>query len=402
MPTSTFSFVNGQGRRLAGRLEMPERICRGWAVLAHCFTCGKDSRSAVAMGRGLAAQGIGVLRFDFSGIGDSEGDADQSSFSLNVDDLVQAAAAMAAADMPVAMLIGHSLGGTAALVAAARIPSVRAVATVGAPFDAAHLLRHVPDEALRRIGADGTGPVPLGGFEVRVGQAFIDDVRTHDTEHHLAGLTVPLLILHSPVDQVVDIDNASRIFLAARHSKSFISLDKADHLLRDRADAEHATAVIAAWAGRYLPEPTALPGRVFDAEAEETGLGKFQLALQSGGSRWLADEPTAVGGLGSGPTPYNLLSSALAACTTMTLRHFADLKGWPLERVRTGVDHRKVKDRTPPDEFTRHIRVEGELDAKQLAALADVAARCPVHRTLAQGATFAAVTLTRADGRGEG
>lgn len=388
MPTRGFGFVNARGERLAGKLEMPERVVRGWALLAHCFSCGKDSRTAVALARGLAAQGIGVLRFDFSGVGGSDGAFDDTSFSLNVEDLVAASDAMADAGMPAALLIGHSLGGTAVLAAAGRIPTIRAVATIGAPFDAAHLLRHATDADLRTIDAQGATTVMLGSYPVRVGRAFIEDLRHQDAGRRLAELTVPLMILHSPLDEIVDIDNASRIFLAAHHSKSFVSLDKADHLMRDHADAIHASACVAAWATRYLPDPQPLAIPSPDAQAEETGLGKFQLALLSGGSRWLADEPASVGGLGSGPSPYNLLSSALAACTTMTLRHFADLKGWPIGRIRTDVSHRKRQDALPADEFSRTITIEGKLDAEQRARLLEVAQRCPVHRTLAAGATF--------------
>jgi putative redox protein len=388
MPTRGFSFVNAHGQRLAGKVEMPERVVRGWALLAHCFSCGKDSRTAVALARGLAAQGIGVLRFDFSGVGGSDGRFDDTSFTLNVEDLVAAGEAMAAAGMPASLLIGHSLGGTAVLAAAAEMPAVRAVATIGAPFDASHLLGHVTAKDLQAIDEYGATQVLLGGFPVRIGKAFVEDLRRHDAGRRLAQLTVPLMILHSPADQVVDIENASRIFLAAHHSKSFVSLDKADHLMRDAADAVHASACVAAWAIRYLadPQPMAVPSP--DAEAEETGLGKFQLALQSGGSRWLADEPESVGGMGSGPSPYNLLSSALAACTTMTIRHFAELKGWPLGRIRTGVSHRKRKDAIPADEFSRRITIEGALDDEQRARLIEVAQRCPVHRTLSAGAAF--------------
>jgi len=388
MPTRGFSFVNPHGQRLSGKVEMPERVVRGWALLAHCFSCGKDSRTAVALARGLAAQGIGVLRFDFSGVGKSEGNFDDTSFTLNVEDLVAAGDAMAEAGMPASVLIGHSLGGTAVLSAVSRMPSVRAVATIGAPFDASHLLGHASESELKTIDEFGATELLLGGFPVRIGAAFVEDLRQHDAGRRLAELKVPLMILHSPMDPIVDIENASRIFVAAHHSKSFVSLDKADHLMRDHADAVHASACVAAWAIRYLPDPQPLAAPSPDAEAEETGLGKFQLALLSGGSRWLADEPEAIGGLGSGPSPYNLLSSALAACTTMTIRHFAELKGWKVGRIRTGVSHRKRKDAEPADEFSRRITIEGELDDEQRARLIEVAQRCPVHRTLEAGAAF--------------
>jgi putative redox protein len=393
MPTHSFDFVNRAGIRLSGSLEMPEGIHRGWALFAHCFTCGKNNLAAVRIGRALAGTGIGVLRFDFAGLGDSEGAFSETSFALDVDDLRSAAAAMAAANMAPALLIGHSLGGAAMLAAAGDIASARAVATIAAPFDVSHILHLLDPEGLARVEAEGRGLVQVQGRPFAVGKAFVDGMRQHDQGARIAALQRPLLLLHSPRDQTVDIENVTQIYRAARHPKSFISLDHADHLLSARDDAEQVASLIATWSSRYLPpDPDARTPNA-DAEAEETGLGKFQLALRSGGSRWLADEPATVGGLGSGPTPYNLLSSALAACTTMTLRHYADSKGWAVTRIRTAVDHRKDRSQSPSDVFTRRIAVEGTLDDAQRAQLAEIAERCPVHRTLAQGTGFDGVAL---------
>jgi putative redox protein len=397
MPTRSFDFVNAAGHRLSGSLEMPEGIHRGWALFAHCFTCGKRNLAAVRIARALASTGIGVLRFDFTGLGDSEGTFSGTSFALNVGDLRSAAAAMAAAGKAPALLIGHSLGGAAMLAAAGDIASARAVATIAAPFDVSQVLRLLDADGLARFETDGQAPVQIGGRPFAVGKAFIDDLRQHDQGARIAALHRPLLLLHSPRDQTVDIENVTQIYLAARHPKSFISLDDADHLLSKREDAEHVANLIASWSSRYLPPAPDAHARSAEAEAEETGLGKFQLALRSGGSRWLADEPATVGGLGSGPTPYNLLSSALAACTTMTLRHYADSKGWAVTRIRTAVDHRKDKSRSPADVFTRRIAIDGVLDDAQRAQLAEVAERCPVHRTLAQGTSFDGVTLEPAE-----
>ncbi|WP_307866836.1 OsmC family protein [Variovorax sp. E3] len=221
-----------------------------------------------------------------------------------------------------------------------------------------------------------------------MGKAFVDDLRGQNQGARIAALRRPLLLLHAPRDQIVDIENATRIFLAARHPKSYVSLDDADHLLSRRDDAEDVASLIATWALRYLPQPQVSQAKAADALAEETGLGKFQLALRSGGSRWLADEPETAGGLGSGPTPYDLLASALAACTTMTLRHHADSKGWPVTRIRTAVNHRRDRNRSPADVFSRTVAVEGAIDDTQRAQLLEVAQRCPVHRTLAQGTSF--------------
>ena len=382
MPTQIFDFDGGT-HRLSGRLEMPEGVVRGWAIFAHCFTCGKDQRVAVRIARALAAQGIGTLRFDFAGIGGSEGSLADSSFAADAGDLIAAAAAMAAADHAPALLVGHSFGGAAALAAAGDIPSIKAVATIAAPFDVAHVLRHFDDAAIDAIERQGEADVVLAGRTFRVGKPFLDDLRNHDQGARIAALHRPLMVLHAPFDAVVDIENATRIFLAAKHPKSFVSLDKADHLLTGAGEAEQAAAMIAAWAAPYLPrpEPTRDDGEA-DVVAEETGAGRFQVAIQAGGIRFLADEPAAVGGLGSGPTPYDLLSSGLAACTTMTLRMYADQKGWTIGRIRTAVGHAKRKGEVPADLFTRRIDFDGSVDPEQRARLLEIADKCPVHRTL--------------------
>ena len=388
MPTRSFEFLNQNGLRLSGSLEMPEGIQRGWALFAHCFTCGKNNLAAVRIARELASVGIGVLRFDFTGLGDSEGSFADASFSLNVQDLVSAAEAMEAAGMPPRLLVGHSLGGSAMLAAAGRIASAHAIATIAAPFDVAQVLHLLDPAGLARLDTEGQALVQVVGRPMSVGKAFVDDLRKHDSGARIAALRRPLLLLHAPQDRTVDIENATRIFLAARHPKSFVSLDDADHLLSKREDAERVARLIATWAARYLPEPPAGHPVAADAEAEETGLGKFQLALRSGGSRWLADEPATAGGLGSGPTPYDLLSSALAACTTMTLRHYADSKGWPVARIRTSVNYRKDKAASPPDVFSRRVSIDGAITQVQREQLLEVAQRCPVHRTLEGGVRF--------------
>lgn len=388
MPTHPFDFLNAAGERLSGRLELPVGPARAWALFAHCFTCGKDNIAAVRISRRLAGAGVGVLRFDFTGLGRSEGDFADTSFSLNIADLVAAADAMAAAGMPVLLLVGHSLGGAAVMAAAGSLPDVRAVATIAAPFDVAHVLAQLDPDALARIEADGEGVVAIADRPFRVGRKLIDDLRQQDQGARIAALRRPLLLLHSPTDAVVGIDNVTSIYLAARHPKSFVSLEGADHLLTNGDDAAFAADMIAAWAGRYLPPPLPTATGPFDAEAEETGLGKFQLAMRAGKAAFIADEPESVGGLGSGPTPFNLLSAALAACTTMTLRLYATRKGWPVTRISTGVRHHKETGATLPDVFSRRIEIEGALDDAQRAELARIADRCPVHRTLETGARF--------------
>ncbi|MBA3940815.1 MAG: osmotically inducible protein C, partial [Sphingopyxis sp.] len=296
MPTRRFDFPNAVGEMLSGRLEFPVGPVRAWALFAHCFTCGKDNKAAVRIARRLAGKGIGVLRFDFTGLGRSGGDFGAAGFTCNVDDLIAAAAAMGANDMAPMLLVGHSLGGAAAMAAAASLPAVRGVATIAAPFDVDHVLTQFEPGALARIEREGRARVVIGGREFTVGRALVDNLREQDQGARIAGLRRPLLLLHSPVDDVVGIDHVTRIYLAARHPKSFVSLDGADHLLGSPRDADFAADMIAAWAARYLPEPLPTALSRFDAEAEETGLGRFQLAMRAGKANFIADEPESLGG----------------------------------------------------------------------------------------------------------
>jgi uncharacterized OsmC-like protein/fermentation-respiration switch protein FrsA (DUF1100 family) len=389
MPTRRFDIDSPGGYRLSGRIERPEGQVRGWALFAHCFTCGKDGLTAVRIARALAALGIGTLRFDFAGIGGSGGDTEGGSFGADARDIVAMAAAMAAHDMAPTLLIGHSLGGAAVLAAAAEIASAEAIATIAAPFDVSSVLDHFDAAAIDRIESEGEAEVTLAGRAFTVGKAFLDDLRHHDLGARIEHLRRPLLILHAPFDQVVAIDNATKIFLAARHPKSFVSLDRADHLLSEQADADYAASLICTWAARYLPplNETRDDGGATDVVAEETGGGRFQVAIRAGGVRFLADEPTSVGGLGSGPTPYDLLSAALGACTTMTLRLYAEQKQLPVDRIRTAVGHTKRAGETPADHFTRLISIDGDISGEQRARMLEIADRCPVHRTLERGAT---------------
>ena len=391
MVTRPFHFSGSTGKRLSGRMEMPGGLVRGWAIFAHCFTCGKDNRAAVRISRLLARQGIGVLRFDFAGLGGSEGDFADSRFSVDVQDLEAAARAMANEGKTPSLLIGHSLGGAAAIAAAGGLSSIRAVATVNAPFDVAHTLHQFDPAALAVIDAEGASDVLLGGRRFRVGRGLIDDLRQQDQGARIAALRRPLLVMHAPRDDTVGIENATKIYVAARHPKSFVSLDDADHLLSRPQDVERVGSMIAAWAAPYLTAPADTPAPTVDAEAEETGDGKFQVAISSGDHVFLADEPASVGGLGSGPSPFDLLSSALAACTTMTLRLYADGKKLPVTRIRTAVGHDKDVSNPQPDLFNVRITIEGAIDDEQRARMMEIAERCPVHRTLERGARFSLV-----------
>lgn len=391
MQSERVEFPGSQGVPLAGRLERVGAAPRGWALFAHCFTCSKDTKAAVHIARALAAAGFGVLRFDFTGLGGSGGDFANTDFSSNVDDLVAAADWLRQTHGTPVLLIGHSLGGAAVLAAAGRIPDARAVATVGAPFEPAHVMRQFGDQ-LERIRREGEAVVQLAGRPFTVRRQMLDDLQGQRQAERIHALRRPLLVLHAPRDEVVDIDNAGRIFQAALHPKSFVSLDDADHLLQRERDARYAAQVIATWAGRYLePASEAPPADDGWVQVQETGTGAYAVDVRAGRHGWIADEPVAVGGDDAGPNPYQLLSAALGACTVMTMRMYANRKQWPLERARVALRHEKVhasdcaecETRTGRiDRIERRIEVEGALDAAQRQRLLEIADMCPVHRTL--------------------
>ncbi len=392
MPTESVRFAGHAGADLAARLDMPEGPHLATALFAHCFTCGKDIKAARRIAARLAAMGIAVLRFDFTGLGQSEGAFGDTSFSSNVADLERAADYLSERDMAPDLLIGHSLGGAAALLAAGRIGSVRAVVTLSAPADPAHILTALGD-ALPESAAEDGAEVNLGGKTFRISPDFIRDVQEGSLEEAIAGLDRALLVMHAPRDKIVGIENASRIFGLAKHPKSFVTLGEADHLIGGDGDAEYAAGVIAAWAARYLdlappaPPPGAPEGVVRVSEADPDG---FLQDVQHGPSHHvLADEPEAYGGTDRGMSPYGFLAAGLGACTSMTIRMYARRKGWPLEHVSVSVTHEKVHaqdagDSSAPkiDRFHREVTLEGELDADQRARLMEIADRCPVHRTL--------------------
>lgn len=396
MPSARIEFTGSLGHPLAGRLDTPDGPPRAWAVFAHCFTCSKDSKAAAYIARALAEAGFGVLRFDFTGLGGSGGDFGNTGFSSNVDDLVAAADWLRAAHGVPALLVGHSLGGAAVLAAAHRIADARAVATLGAPFDPAHVTRQF-GESMAIIQAQGEARVTLAGREFPVRREFLADVAGQPQAERIRALRLPLLVLHAPGDTVVDVDNARRIFEQALHPKSFVSLDGADHLLTDQADARFAAGVIAAWAARYLPAPPAsapAAGEVLPAgtvRVSERGTGAFAVSIQAGRHTLVGDEPVAVGGNDLGPSPYELLSAALGECTVMTLRMYAQRKQWPLENTRVTLTHDKVHaadcqdcdtKEGKLDRIERVIELVGPLEDAQRARLMEIADMCPVHRSL--------------------
>ncbi|WP_299549434.1 bifunctional alpha/beta hydrolase/OsmC family protein [uncultured Tateyamaria sp.] len=391
MPTERITFP-GHAGTLDARLDMPDGLHLATAVFAHCFTCGKDIPAARRISARLTTMGIAVLRFDFTGLGHSDGEFANTSFTSNVEDLVQAVAYLEARGLPPTLMIGHSLGGAAVLKATARLDQIKAVATLGAPFDPKHVTHNFSD-ALPEIIAQGEAEVNLGGRPFRIGKGFVEDVTDEALQPAIARLNAALLVLHAPRDTIVSIDNASEIFLAAKHPKSFVTLDDADHLVTKAEHAEYAADIISTWAKKYLQlKPPAPPigapeGIVRSSEADPKGF--LQDITHGTRHHILADEPRAYGGTNQGLSPYGLLSAGLAACTSMTIRMYARRKEWPLDHVHVDVSHNKVHAQDAGtgsgdkiDEWKRRISLTGRLDDAQRQRLLEIADKCPVHRTL--------------------
>ena len=380
MPTEAIRFPGASGAELAARLDTPAVPPRAYALFAHCFTCSKDSKAAAFVSQALAGHGIATLRFDFSNL----------EFSSNIDDLIAAAGWLRANRMAPQILAGHSLGGAAVLSAAAQIPEARAIATIGAPFDPAHVA-HLISAPSGTAANPGEVQVTIAGRQFRVSKQFFDDLARQDPAKTIGALRKPLLVFHSPRDTIVDIDNAAKIFLAAKHPKSFVSLDRADHLLTQHEDALYAATVLAAWASRYLDPERQDDAVVPGVRVAEAGEGRFAQLIAAGRHRLRADEPVSLGGDDSGPGPYDLLLAALGACTSMTVRMYAEQKKWPLARVTVDLKHEKVHAADCAECETREGRIdriervltlEGNLDDAQRERLLEIANRCPVHRTL--------------------
>ena len=389
------SFPGHSGDLLAARLDIPAGPIRATALFAHCFTCSKDILAAKRIASELARVGIAVLRFDFTGLGSSKGEFANTNFSSNVQDLVFAADYLRQNYEAPSLLIGHSLGGAAVLSVAADIPEVKGVVTIGAPSDAEHVLHNFSAD-IDAIEQHGKAEVSLAGRPFTIQKQFVDDVRSSKLVDRIAAMKSPLLVLHSPIDQTVGIENAGEIFGAARHPKSFVSLDQADHLLSHSEDAAYAASVIAGWADRYLPADTPRTDEAIESvRVTETREGKFQQTVLAGKHRLFADEPESYGGLDSGPSPYDYLSIALGACTGMTLRMYADRKGLDLGRISVEVSHAKIHSRdcvecdharqesnTRIDRFSRVITIEGGAPEGLEDKILEIADKCPVHRTL--------------------
>ena len=389
------NFPGHSGEDLAARFDIPAGPIRATALFAHCFTCSKDILAAKRIASELARVGIAVLRFDFTGLGSSKGEFAHTNFSSNMKDLVIAADYLRQNYIAPSLMIGHSLGGAAVLAAAGDIPEVAGVVTIGAPSDAEHVL-HNFGSSIDKIEHDGKAEVSLAGRPFTIEKQFLEDVRASQLADKIATLKRPLLVLHSPIDQTVGIENASQIFMAAKHPKSFVSLDTADHLLTKGEDAAYAASIIAGWANRYLPADSPRKDEpVESVRTTETREGKFQQTVLAGKHRMFADEPESYGGMDSGPSPYDFLATALGACTGMTLRMYADRKGLELGRISVDVSHSKIhtqdcmecddaqkESNSRIDRFSRDITIEGGIPEGLEAKILEIADKCPVHKTL--------------------
>ncbi|WP_305981980.1 bifunctional alpha/beta hydrolase/OsmC family protein [Roseivirga thermotolerans] len=394
MKTIKLKFPNKEGEQLAARLEMPvDKRVYAYALFAHCFTCSKNLMAVTHISRALTARGIAVLRFDFTGLGESEGDFEDTNFSSNVSDLIAAANYLEEHYQQAQIIIGHSLGGAAVLMAAAQLKYIKAIATIGAPADPTHVT-HLFQNSIEQIESTGKAEVSLGGRPFTIKKQFVNDLAEYEKSGVIKELRRPLLIMHSPQDDVVDIKNAEKIYVSAMHPKSYVSLDGADHLLTNKGDAAYVGQVIAAWASRYVDfeKQTDLKTNEQVVVRNEADRG-LQTEIMASGHFLLTDEPEEVGGTNLGATPYDLLVAALGACTAMTIRLYANHKKWPLEEVKVHLtrekrhanDARDLSEKSKIEFIDRYLELSGNLTDEQRKRITEIADKCPVHKTLTNG-----------------
>ncbi len=392
MSLSKVTFTNTTNQTLSGRLELPaDRHPHNFVLFAHCFTCNKNLGAVRNISRGLTSQGFGVLRFDFTGLGESEGDFADTNFSGNVEDLIAAADFLTKEYKAPTLLVGHSLGGAAAIFAAAEIASIKAIATIGAPSNPKHV-KNLLKSGLQEIEANGKAVVNLSGRDFTIKKQFLDDLETKSLPDVAKNLNKALLVMHSPQDTTVGIKNAEEIYHAAKHPKSFVTLDGADHLLMQKQDSIYTGKVVAGWSSRYVDIPDT--PKISSQHHVVASLGNaegYTTPMKVGNHYMVADEPESVGGHDFGPSPYEFVSAGLSACTAMTIKMYVTRKGWDLQNIEVHTSYGKVhavdcencEDPTAKiDTFEREIKLEGNLDEKQVARILQIADKCPVHRTL--------------------
>ncbi|MDR5590001.1 alpha/beta fold hydrolase [Christiangramia sp. SM2212] len=395
MQKTEVSFKNSDDKELKGILELPgNQQPENFIIFAHCFTCNKNFHAPSNISKTLASKGYGVLRFDFTGLGESEGDFSDTNFSSNVQDLIAASDYLEKEYKAPTMIIGHSLGGAAALFASQKLDSIKCMVTINAPSNLAHVQKHF-ESSLEQIEKEGFANIKIGGRSFKIKKQFIDDLRKNEEGTALKEVRKALLILHSPQDDIVSIDHAEELYRSAWHPKSFVSLNGSDHMLSNKEDSKYVGDVISAWAGKYI-EKSISPELKTDHEVmANLGPEGFTTQMVAGNHYFIADEPIKVGGSDLGPTPYELLSSGLAACTSMTIQMYARRKKWQVENVETHVNHSKKhaddcedceNASAKIDSFDREISIQGKLDEKQLKRLLEIADKCPVHKTLSTNA----------------
>ncbi len=392
MNIQKINFTNAEGQQLVGRLELPiNQHPHNFAIFAHCFTCNKNLSAVKNITRELTSNGFGVLRFDFTGLGESEGDFENTNFSGNVDDLISASNYLKENYTAPTLLIGHSLGGAAVIFAASTIDSVKAVATIGAPSNPKHV-ENLIKSSVDEIKATGKANVSIGGRPFTIKKQFLDDIETKSLPNVAKNLRKALLVMHSPQDTTVGIENAEEIYVAARHPKSFVTLDGADHLLMRKEDSIYVGSVIASWAKRYISIPkTDTISTTHQAVASLDSEDGFTTQMTVGSHTMMADEPTSFGGNDFGPSPYEFVSAGLSACTAMTVQMYVKRKGWDLQNIEVHTSHTKVAQQVVEngeqkeikvDTFNREIKLKGNLDDKQIQRILQIADKCPVHKTL--------------------
>lgn len=392
MNIQKINFTNAEGQQLVGRLEFPiNQHPHNFIIFAHCFTCNKNLSAVKNITRELTSNGFGVLRFDFTGLGESEGNFENTNFSGNVDDLISASNYLKENHTAPTLLIGHSLGGAAVIFAASKIDSVKAVATIGAPSNPKHV-KHLIQNSVEEIKATGKANVSIGGRPFTIKKQFLDDIETKSLPDVAKNLRKALLVLHSPQDTTVGIENAEEIYVAARHPKSFVTLDGADHLLMKKEDSIYVGSVIATWAKRYISIPKIdTVATTHQAVASLDAEDGFTTQMTVGSHTMMADEPVSYGGNDFGPSPYEFVSAGLSACTAMTVQMYVKRKGWDLQNIEVHTSHTKVakqivengeQKEIKVDTFNREIKLKGNLDDKQIQRMLQIADKCPVHKTL--------------------